>query len=314
MLLHLCVTALLASLQAGALDRPVASGFSPNDAASGFSRKQETDVNGLLETDRTFSRMARGKPAVDAISAMFADDVTVPAPGNVFAQGQAKAIEALKANPDNLTARVEWAPIRGGISADGTHGFTFGFMTQTKADGTKVLLKYLAYWVKGPAGWRVAAYRRRPRPDGPVSTAMMAPSMPRRMQPPTKEAAVIQEHASSLAAAEKAFSDEAQKIGIGAAFARNGRDDAVNMGGPKAVGFVVGAEAIGRAVGEGSPTDRSEVEWSADRVLVASTGDLGITFGMIRFHKPQEGQPAAVPFFTIWRRDDPSQPWRYIAE
>ena len=103
-------------------------------------------------------------------------------------------------------------------------------------------------------------------------------------------------------------------VGIGAAFVRNGRADAVNMGGPKAVGFVVGAEAIGRAVGEGSPTDRSEVEWSADRVLVASTGDLGITFGMIRFHKPQEGQPAAVPFFTIWRRDDPSQPWRYIAE
>ena len=120
--------------------------------------------------------------------------------------------------------------------------------------------------------------------------------------------------ARAQTAAEKAFSDEAQKVGLGAAFAKNGRADAVNMGGPKAVSFVVGAEAIGRAVGEGSPTDRSEVEWRADRVLVASSGDLGITFGMIRFHEPKKGQPAAVPFFTIWRRDDTSLPWRYIAE
>jgi ketosteroid isomerase-like protein len=297
MLLHLCLSALLAF--------PV---------GSGFSRAQETEVDGLLDADRTFSRMASGKSAVDAISAMFADDVMLPVPGNAFAEGKARAIEAFKANPDNLTARVEWTPIRAGISADGMHGFTFGFMTQTKADGTRVPLKYLAYWVKASNGWRVAAYRRRPRPEGPVSTQMMAPSVPRRMQPPAADPAILQEHAASLTAAEKAFSDEAQKIGLGAAFAKHGREDAVNMGGPDAAGFVIGAEAIGRAVGEGSPTDRSEVEWSADRVRVASSGDLGITFGMIRFHEPKKGQPAAVPFFTIWRRDDTSLPWRYIAE
>ena len=134
------------------------------------------------------------------------------------------------------------------------------------------------------------------------------------MRGPSSESATISQHEASLAAAEKAFSDEAQKIGLGAAFAKHGREDAVNMGGPKTVGFVRGAAAIGREVGEGSPTDRSEVEWSADRVLVASSGDLGITFGMIRFHKPPEGQPTAVPFFTIWRRDDSSRSWRYIAE
>jgi hypothetical protein len=114
-------------------------------------------------------------------------------------------------------------------------------------------------------------------------------------------------------AAEKAFSDEAQKIGIGAAFAKHGSADAMNMGGPKEPGFVIGAEAIGRAVGAGNPPDGSSVEWSADRVLVASSGDFGVTFGMIRFHKPEPGRPAAVPFFTIWRRDG-AGPWRYIAE
>ena len=267
----------------------------------------------LLAADRGFASAAGDRPAVDALAAMFAEDVTVPAPGNVFVQGKAKAVEALKTNPDNLTARVRWTPIRAGISADGQHGFTFGYMTATPADGRAVELKYLAYWVKGAEGWRVAAYRRRPRPAGDVSMQMMPPSLPSAMVAPTTDAAVLRQHAESLRGAEQAFSDEAQKMGIGPAFARHGRADAVNMGGPTSPGFVVGSEAIGRDVAGDGPPAASPVEWNADRVLVASSGDLGITFGMIRFKDPQPGQPAAVPFYTIWRRE-PGQPWRYIAE
>ena len=143
---------------------------------------------------------------------------------------------------------------------------------------------------------------------------MMPPSMPERMVPPDPSTANLKAYAGSISAAEQAFSDEAQRIGIGAAFAKYGRADAVNMGGNKDPGFVVGAAAIGRAVGEGSPTDSSEVEWNADRVLVASSGDLGITFGMIRIKKPEPKGPTAVPFFTIWSRDTSTGVWRYIAE
>jgi hypothetical protein len=281
---------------------------------AGTPATPETAVEQLLEADRSFSRAGAGRPAVESIPAMFADDIMVPAPGNILVNGKAGAVEALKANPDNLTARVEWAPIRGGISADALHGFTFGYMTMTKTDGSIVPLKYLSYWVKGPNGWRVAAYRRRPRPEGPVSTELMKPSLPDRLVSTSADPGRIKAIGESLGAAEKAFSDEAQKIGVGAAFSKHGRADAVNMGGPKEPGFVFGAEAIGRAVGEGAPTDRSEVAWSADRVVVASSGDLGVTFGMIRILQPRPEGPAAVPFFTIWRRDSPTQPWRYIAE
>jgi len=293
MLLQFCLTVLLTPFQ-------------------GSPTIPETAVNELLEADRKFSRDGASKNTVEAISATFADDVAIPT--NVFIQGKAQALVALKANPDNLESRIEWSPIRGGISADGLHGFTFGYMKLTKADKSVVPFKYLAYWVKGPDGWRVAAYRRPPRPEGQVSSSLMEPSLPERMVPPSTEAARTTAFGEGLAAAEKAFSDEAQKIGIGAAFAKHGRPDAVNMGGPKEPGFVIGSEAIGRAVGEGSPTDRSEVEWSADRVLVASSGDLGITFGIIRVIKPEPGRPATFPFFTIWRRENTSQPWRYIAE
>lgn len=295
MLLSICLAILLGAPQASSTDTP------------------EAAFNRLLESDKSFAAAAAGKPPIEAIPAMFADDVNVPV-GATFVQGKAKATEAMKSTADNLTGRVEWTPIGGNISADGTHGFTFGYMTMTKADGTRIPLKYLAYWIKGAEGWRVAVYRRRPRAEGDVSTALMTPALPKKMVAPSADAASISKHGESLAAAEKAFSNFAQTVGLGEAFAKNGRADAVNMGGPKTPGFVVGASAIAQSVGEGAPTDRSELEWSADRVLVATSGDLGVTIGAIRLNTPKEGQPSSFAFFTIWRRDDPSQPWRYIAE
>jgi hypothetical protein len=122
--------------------------------------------------------------------------------------------------------------------------------------------------------------------------------------------------AQSLTAAEKAFSDEAQKIGLDAAFAKYGSADAMNMGGPNDPAFVIGADAIGKSVGAGQPTTGSTVNWSAESVIVASSGDFGVTFGYIRSNAPAGASPAPapIPFFTIWRRAAPTAPWRYIAE
>jgi ketosteroid isomerase-like protein len=270
----------------------------------------------LLSADRAFSAAAAKRSVVAALTAMFTRDVMMPVPGNRFATGLADATAALRANPDNLSGRVAWTPVRAGISADGRHGFTFGYMTLRKPDGVEVPIKYLAYWVKQPAGWRVVAYKRRPRPAGPVSLALMTPALPPQLVASTPDAATLARYHESLDQTERAFSTEAQRIGIGPAFAKYGSADAVNMGGPDDAGFVVGAEAIGRSVGAGSPPGTSPVSWLPDKVIVASSGDLGITFGMIRPNAPgPDGQPAAgIPFFTIWRRAALADPWRYVAE
>ena len=264
----------------------------------------------LLDADRAFSTQGAGLLVIESIPRMFAADVIVPAPGNRFADGRDNAIEAMRANPDNLTAKATWAPVRGGISADGQHGFTFGFMTLTRADGSTLPLKYLAYWIKGKDGWRVAAYKRRQRAAGDVSTAPMAPSLPARIVPKTTQASA--DVVESLKRAEAEFSATAQKIGIGEAFTQFGHADAMNMGGPDAAGFVIGSPEIGRSVGAGSAPGTSPVVWGADRAIVSPAGDLGITFGMIR--SKEKPDAPGNPFFTIWRRADPSQPWKYIAE
>lgn len=262
----------------------------------------------LLAADQAFAAAAASREMADALGAMFADDVIMPLPGGRFAATREEALTALRANPLNVGARVTWSPIRAGVSADGLHGFTFGYFTQTRPD-TVIEQKYMTYWVRGENGWRAAAFKRGRRPPG-ATTPAMPPALPPRAVAVSHDAAAIDAFRASLAAAERGFSDEAQRVGIGPAFEANGSDDAVNFG--LGSEFLVGARAIGRAVGGDGPATPSPVSWDAGyRVLVASSGDLGITFGLIRSNS---GEGPAQPFFTIWRRETVRHPWRYIAE
>lgn len=271
-------------------------------------------VEQLLAADRAFGVAGAKTTVVPALTAMFAPNVIMQAPGGMR-RGVAAATDALTANPANATATLAWAPLRGGISGDGLHGFTYGYMTLTPATGAAVPLKYLAYWVKRDGKWLVAGYKRRPRPAGEVMTTALPPAVPAQLMAPSADAAAMDAHRVSLIAAEQAFSDEAQRIGLGAAFTKHGWPDAMNMGGPNDAGFVLGNELIGRNIGEGSPTNSSPVYWSADEAIVAASGDLGVTFGLIRSHTQPNNTaapPPPQPFFTIWRKVNGV--WKYIAE
>jgi ketosteroid isomerase-like protein len=271
-------------------------------------------VDELLAADRAFSAAAAKVDVTAGLSAMFADDVMMPTPGGTFAEGKAAAVAALLGNADNATSHIEWTPVRGGISADGRDGFTLGFMTLRRADGTAMPLKYLSYWVRRPGGWRVAAYKRTRAAAAAPSLAVMPPILPERLVAPSTNAATIARHKTTLDAAERSFSADAHRIGLGAAFARYGSADAVHLGSPTEPGLVVGPEKISRSVSEGQPPGGGTISWAPDKVIVASSGDLGVTIGMIRPDAPGAGQPAAFPFFTIWRRPTTDAPWRYIAE
>ena len=272
-------------------------------------------VEELLDADREFSRRSATTNAVDAITPMLADEVIMPLPGGIFAEGKEAVIAGLRKNPLNEKASLTWTPVRGGISADGRHGFTFGYMTMRVPDSADVPMKYLSYWVKTPQGWRVAGYKRARRPAGEVSTAMMPPALPPRLVPVSTDPEAIAAFGRSVGDAERGFSAEAQTIGLPAAFRKHGSPDAVNMAGPASVSFIVGAEAIGKSMEDGNPPGPSPVSWGADKVLVASSGDLGVTFGVIRTNAPDaEGKHGPFAFFTVWRRPTTADRWLYVAE
>ena len=268
----------------------------------------------LLAADRAFSAASAKTDLVTGLSAMFAPDVIMPNPAGI-AYGSQQAIDALRANPVNAGARIEWTPLRAGLSADGRHGFTAGVMSLHQASGVTAPLKYLAYWEKQQDGWRVLVYKRGQAKTMPPLTPM-ANVLPGRIVAPTTDAAVIERYRQSLADAETSFSRDAQKIGIGPAFAQYGSPDAINLGGPDTPVFLVGNQAIGTNVGGGAAAAGSPVSWGPEKTIVAASGDFGITIGYIVPNAPgADGKPQpGRPFFTIWRRDSPQGAWRYIAE
>ncbi|MEO8303460.1 MAG: DUF4440 domain-containing protein [Betaproteobacteria bacterium] len=286
-------------------------GCAPGDGSSPAMVADE-----LVATDRAFSASSAKVYLVSGLSAMFAPDVAMPIPGGKFTASAAEAIAALNANPDNAHSRAEWVPVGAGVSADGEQGYTWGYMTLVKPDGTNAAFKYLSYWVKRAEGWRVVAYRRRPRGPGEVSLAAVAASLPAARLAPSADAALTERYRASLDATERAFSDDAKVAGLGVAFARYGRADAVNMGGPDDAAFVVGSTAIGNAVSGGKPAQPSTLSWAPDRTIVATSGDLGVTIGRIRENTPgaDPNVPTVFPFFTVWQRANPNEPWRYVAE
>jgi len=292
--LHLMIRALFFALFL--LSAPAAAQVDPKAA-----------VEELLAADRAFSTVASnaGDPAI-GLGAMFDTEVIVPSPkGHV--RGRNAALALFRENPSYKEGKVSWAPIRGGISADGTQGFTYGFLSLTGGDPARRERKYLSYWARQPEGWRVVAYRQQVREAGAVSTDMIAPSLPTFAAEPKDDPELIAGHNRSVAAAEKAFSDRAQIVGLKAAFREYGREDAMNMYG--GAGFAIGLDAITAGFKEGDPTT---IHWGTEHSFAASSGDLAVSIGTIKPHDPKDG--AGFPFFTVWRRDAPDKPWRYIAE
>lgn len=276
----------------------------------------EALVKGLISADRDFAEVAAVRGCRSALTEMFTPDVTIPAGPRGLLQGRDSVLALYAASPGFATATCRWTPIRGGISADGTQGFTFGAMTQTNDDGSTVPFRYLAYWVKGTRGWQVAVYKRLRAPVPVASTTMRTAAIPPAYVAPRRDAAAQRAIEESLAEAERTFSREAQTMGLGPAFVKHGSSDAMNLGSPADSAFTFGAEAIGAKVGEGEPPNASSVSWGPERVIAASSGDLGVTIGMIYPNAPAAdgGKAKGFPFFTVWRRAGPGQPWRYVAE
>jgi imidazolonepropionase-like amidohydrolase/ketosteroid isomerase-like protein len=281
--------------------------------ASAASADRSHAAAELLAVDRAFAAAAARTDLVSALTAMFDPQVAMVAPGR-FARGVRVADSALRANPANAGAVAAWTPIRGGVSADGRHGFTYGYFTSTLADGSRIPGKYVAYWRRGDAGWRVAVYKRARRSEGEVSSAERPPFVPRAGAP--SDAGSAARWAAELEEVERRFSADAQS-GFGAAFRRWAAADGAHVGPPDDPSFRFGPDEIARGMDDGE-SEGSVTTWRAHEVLAAGSGDLGATLGVITTVAPaREGTPARtveVPYFTVWGRAAPGEPWRFLVD
>ena len=281
----------------------------PLHAVAAETQSAQAAVDELLAADRAFSARAADVEFTTALRGMLRTDAIMPSRLGGLSVGPDAIVQALRSYADIPGMKASWQPVRGGVSADGQHGFTYGFMTYRRAEKPDERAKYLSYWIRDEDGWKLFAFKRGRSDEGTVSTAVRAPAIPSQLVAPDPAAAPA--HRASLAAAEKAFSDEAQSLGLGPAFIKNGSNDAMNMG--PGADFTFGNQEIGG--GFPAQNEATPIYWSADAgAISASSGDLGMTWGWIRNRKPAAGQPDKSPFFTVWRRVSPQVPWRYIAE
>jgi ketosteroid isomerase-like protein len=284
----------------------------PTPASQAITAHPQAVVDELLNADRAFSAASAQTDTVTGLSAMLDQNVVMfVIPVRIFAHGKAQGIEVLNQAFAATPSKTQWTPIRGGVSADGQQGFTYGYAT-TKAEGQPDKLgKYVSYWIKRPEGWRVIAFKWIPRAEGNVTLTLRDPSLPGRIVPVNTDATTIAQYKTSLDQRERSFSDKAQKTGLGTAFREYGSADSMNFAGD--VEFTFGNEAIAAIQGGDAPG--SPFTWAPDDVLVASSGDLGLTWGLLTRTGPTPpGRSPTIPFFTIWHRNSPSEPWFYIAE
>ncbi len=264
----------------------------------------------LLAADSAYGRV-RTRGIAGRLTEPLADSALVIGPGTMLWRSADATRSWLLADTANMQAQVNWAPIEGDVSADGTEGFTFGFLDLVGGGSPRRTWKYLAYWRRDETGaWKMVAHKRLPRPEGPHEDIA-----PLRFQTTTRRIGTWfpagAGELAALMAVDSTFARTAQQ-GAEQAFraytARNG----VTFGGE--AGFAWGQEAVATSFSSFAP---GTIDWAPDVGGLAPGGDLGFAIGVvvIRERSADGGlrETARARYFTVWQRD-PDGRWKLIVD
>jgi len=256
----------------------------------------------LVEAERAFSRLSQREGVRAAFLAYLAEDAILfrpgPVPGREF-------IEARPSPPVELT----WWPVYVEVAASGDLGYTTGpyvlretgpgqrgetqngyYVTvwRRQADGAWKVVADLGATTPAPAGSDAAA-------GGGVEHGRIGGGAPGGQG--LAERAEAAQHA--LLAADRGFAGDATVHGARAAYMGAIADEArcYRDGAPPAVG----REAVGRLLGAYAQRSTS---WEPTAAVVASSGDLGYTYGKTAVMGP--GRPGRIRqpglYFRVWER------------
>ena len=106
----------------------------------------------LLEADRAFNAMAQADGVAAAFNRYAAEDALIVT-GSQTLTGRAGIAASYQSWP--ATARLEWTPQTGRVSARGDMGWTWGTSNYTAPDGTRTPGRYVSIWTRDIDGnWR----------------------------------------------------------------------------------------------------------------------------------------------------------------
>ena len=267
----------------------------------------------LLHADlaRADSVARRGYPS--GLGSLLTKDVVYLRGGLPLLRGRGAAVAVAAAESIGSTTTVRWQPVRAEASEDGRSGYSYGFTIFSTAERSGApavrVDRYIAFWRKEDAGWRVAAYAET---YGTPPTALSLP--------PTAQFSVIPDVPMSprdgaledMRAADTAFSLDAATHGTGRAFGRYAAPDAQVFSGPGE--FISGPEAIMQSFGPAA--SGNTLAWHPLAGEVAKSGDLGFTVGnAVHTSRRDDGtsQIGYSKYLTVWKRQRDGN-WRYVVD
>jgi len=248
----------------------------------------------------------------DGLTSNFASDVLYLRGGLPILRGKLAARAVVGAESLGANASVRWQPVRAETSTDHKSGFTYGYaiygVAQTGAPALRVD-RYIAFWRKEDAGWRIAGYAETyGSPPPPMTLPVVAADSVVADVPLSRQRNALE----AIRAADTDFSRDATKFGTGEAFGRYAAQDAQIFSGPGE--FITGPSAITESFGP--PSRKSSLVWHPVEGEMAKSGDLGFTVGNAVFNGEREDGQLIVrysKYLTVWKRQRDGS-WRYVVD
>ncbi len=276
------------------------------------SSEAEAAHDELLRADLARADSVTRLGFADGLTSNFASDVLYLRGGLPILRGKLAARAVASAESLGMNASVRWQPVRAEASSDFLSGFTYGYaifgVAQTGAPALRVD-RYIAYWRKEAAGWRIAGYAET---YGSPPPAMALPSAAADAVVADAQMPRQRGELETIRSADTDFSRDATKLGTGEAFGRFAAQDAQIFSGPGE--FITGPTAITESFGP--PGRKSSLVWHPVDGEMAKSGDLGFTVGNAVFNGERDDGALIVrysKYLTVWKRQRDGT-WRYVVD
>jgi len=266
----------------------------------------------LLASDVERTATVRARGAVAGSVEWLRSDVVYLRAGAPALRG-IDAARALIADTVDVPPTVAWQPLGGDLSADRRAGYTFGVAARTLGNDSVSVERYIAFWKRdgGGAPWRIAAYVEVASPFRTNAVTDASAALPQSFTTSPRDPTTRTHGLLALMGADSAFSDLADRIGVGTAFANTVAPEGAVFAGTE---LVVGPKAVRDFYA--SRDAAMGLAWHPIYADIAASSDLGFTIG--QYISTGRGPTGAASqtfgkYMTVWQRQ-PDGSWKFVVD
>lgn len=262
-----------------------------------------SDLDSLVNTERSFARTAAERGTRDAFLAFLAEDGIVFAPDP---QNGKKTWEARPSRPGLLS----WEPIYADISAAGDLGYTTGpweFRPKGADDKPVAFGNFMTIWRKQSDGtFKFLLDLGISNPQPASNPAIQFSSVKSKATKNASEAD-LQTARNNILGLEREFAGAVSSRGAAKAYTAYAADEVRLLREGKAP--FVGKQAAQSAIEASS----GKLVWQAAKADVARSVDLGYSYGTYEWKSDDGKQEESGNYVHIWKRG-PDGKWRLVME